>query len=322
MRSLFVMDPLDRINVRGDSTFVTMRECTDRGLPVWMCTPDGLYVRDGRARARAVAVRTTAAPPHFHVGEAVDLDLGDVDVVWMRKDPPFDMRYIFSTYLLDMAPPETLIVNAADGLKLFNEKMWVMARWPHLQPTTLLSNNAEQLRAFVEAQPDRAVLKPWDGNGGRGVLVTARGDRNLGSMIDILTNEGRDYVIAQRYLPEVVDGDKRILLFDGEPVGAMLRVPADRDHRANMHVGATVRATELSPRDREICGEIGPALKRWGMVFVGIDVIGGNLTEINVTSPTGIQEMNRLYGTRLEATLVDCVLSKLAVHRSTAKENR
>ena len=244
--------------------------------------------------------------------------------MWMRKDPPFDMRYIFSTYLLDMAPPETLVVNGAHGLKLFNEKMWVMARWPHLQPTTLLSNDAAQLRAFVEAQPDRAVLKPWDGNGGRGVLVTSRDDRNLGSMIELLSHEGRDYVIAQRYLPEVVHGDKRILIFDGEPVGAMLRVPQDKDHRANMHVGATVQATALSARDQQICDELGPSLRQWGMVFVGIDVIGEHLTEINVTSPTGIQEMNRLYGQRLEADLVDRVERKLAAHRDgprNGKEN-
>lgn len=320
MRSLFVMDPLDRIHVKGDSTFVTMRECTDRGYPVWMCTPDGLYVRDGRARARAVRVDTTAAAPHFHVREAVDIDLGEVDVVWMRKDPPFDMSYIFSTYLLDMVPADTLVVNGAAGLKLFNEKMWVMAQWPHLQPTTLLSNNAEQLRAFVEEQPERSVLKPWDGNGGRGVLITSKGDRNLGSMIDLLSREGRDYVIAQRYLPEVVKGDKRILLFDGQPVGAMLRVPAEKDHRANMHVGATVQASDLDARDEQICREIGPSLQKWGMVFVGIDVIGGNLTEINVTSPTGIQEMNRLYGGHLESDLVACVEQKLEAHRLSSKE--
>lgn len=319
MRSLFVMDPLDRIAVKGDSTYVTMRECTDRGYPVWMCTPDGLYVRDGRARARCVPVKTTAAPPHFHPGAPTDLDLGEVDVVWMRKDPPFDMRYIFSTYLLDMVPPETLVVNGAQGLKLFNEKLWVMARWPHLQPPTLLANDPAQLRAFVEAQPDRTVLKPWDGNGGRGVLVTSRDDRNLGSMIELLSHEGRDYVIAQRYLPEVVKGDKRILIFDGEPVGAMLRVPADKDHRANMHVGASVEACELGARDRQICDELGPSLREWGMVFVGIDVIGDHLTEVNVTSPTGIQEMNRLYGARLEADLVDRVERRLAASRS--KEN-
>jgi len=315
MRSLFVMDPLDRIHVDGDSTFVTMRECTDRGLPVHMCEPDGLFVENGRAHARCVSVRTTAEAPYFHVGEPESLDLGSFDVVWMRKDPPFDMRYIFTTYLLDMAPPETLVVNDPRGLKLFNEKLWVMKQWPELQPPTLLSNDQAKLRAFVEEQPGWSVLKPWDGNGGRGVLVTEKGDGNLRSMIELLTADGHDYIIAQRYVPEVVQGDKRILLFDGEPVGSMLRVPGEGDHRANMHVGATVQASELSASDRRICDALAPLLKQWGQVFVGIDVIGEMLTEINVTSPTGIQEMNRLYGLRLEATLVDTVQSMCQARR-------
>ena len=318
MRSLFVMDPLDRIHVEGDSTFVTMRECTERGWPVHMCTPRGLFVRDGRAHARCAPVRTTAAAPHFHVEPEGVHDLGDFDVVWMRKDPPFDMGYIFTTYLLDMAPPQTLVVNDPRGLKLFNEKLWVMKQWPELQPPTLLSNDMAQLRDFVEAQPGLAVLKPWDGNGGRGVLVTQEGDRNLSSMIELLTADGRDYIIAQGYVPEVAQGDKRILLFDGEPVGAMLRVPGVGDHRANMHVGAAVRPCELTASDRRICELLAPQLKQWGQIFVGIDVIGEVLTEINVTSPTGIQEMNRLYDTRLEAKLVDTVRSRCHALREGA----
>lgn len=315
MKSLFVMDPLDRIHVAGDSTYVAMRECSDRGHPVWYCTPDRLYARDGRARALATKVRTVAQAPWFHPGEEVDLDLGDVDVVWMRKDPPFDMRYIFSTYLLDMVPESTLVVNGAHGLKLFNEKMWVMAGWPHLQPPTLVSNDIQQLRRFVEEHDERVVLKPWDGNGGRGVVVIERGDRNLSSVIELLTTDGRDYVIAQHYIPGVERGDKRIILYDGEPVGAILRVPGPKDHRANMHVGAQVHPTELDARDREICEALAPALRKWGMVFVGIDVIDGWLTEINVTSPTGIREINRLYGLRLEGELVDRVERRLVEHR-------
>ncbi|MBX2799299.1 MAG: glutathione synthase [Myxococcales bacterium] len=312
MRSLFVMDPWDRIHVAGDSTYVTMRECSDRGFDVWACTPSGLYAQSGRARARATSVRTTADAPYFHLGAEEDLDLGDVDVVWMRKDPPFDMSYIFSTYLLDMAPPSTLVVNAPAGLKLFNEKMWVAAQWPELQPPTLVSNDVAQLKAFVRGRSERTVLKPWDGNGGRGVLVTESTDGNLASMVELLTKEGTDYVIAQGYIPEVVDGDKRILLFDGEVVGQMLRVPVQSDHRANMHVGADTRACELDAQDRRIVAAIAPKLREWGMVFVGIDVIGGYLTEINVTSPTGIREINRLAGKKLEADLVDCVQAKVA----------
>ncbi len=307
MRSLFVMDPLHTIQVRGDSTYVTMRACTDRGDEVHWCTPDQLWADSGQAFARCQPVRTTADAPYFHQGAAVELPLGAFDVVWMRKDPPFDMRYIFTTYLLDMAPPTTLVVNDPKGLKLFNEKMWVLQQWPELHPRTLVSNHIGRLRAFVEEGDQPIVIKPWDGNGGRGVLITGRGDRNLASMLEVLTREGNEYVIAQAYLPGVRDGDKRILLFDGEPVGAILRVPNDGDHRANMHAGGSVHATELDARDQRICAAIGPALKQHRQVLVGIDVIDGHLTEINVTSPTGLQEVNRLYGKTLEVDLVQTV---------------
>ncbi len=315
MRSLFVMDPLDRIVVGGDSTYVTMRECTDRGFDVFVCTPDQLYARDGQAFARANPVRTGATEPWFDVGEPTVIGLGDVDVVWMRKDPPFDMSYIFTTYLLDMAPPSTLVVNDPAGLKLFNEKMWVARRWPEFQPETLITNHVAQLEAHVRERDGLTVLKPWDGNGGRGVLVTHGGDRNLRSMIEVLTGEGQHYVIAQAFVPEVEQGDKRVLLFDGEPVGAMLRIPIGEDHRANMHVGARVEAVGLDERDRAICDALAPELRQHGQVFVGIDIIGGFLTEINVTSPTGIREINRLHGTRLESDLVDVVMAKAQARR-------
>ncbi len=311
MRSLFVMDPLDRLDVKGDSTYVTMRECSDRGFDVWMCTPDDLWARDGRTWSRATPVRTTEEAPFFHVSPNEERDLGSFDVVWMRKDPPFDMDYIFTTYLLEMAPPSTLVVNHPRGLKLFNEKMWVQQQWPELQPPTLITNEIARLRAFVREREGRTVLKPWDGNGGRGVLVTQGDDANLSSMIELLTQQGDHYVIAQAYVPEVTQGDKRILLFDGEPVAGLLRIPESSDHRANMHAGARVQSMSLSDQDREICDALAPALRQWGLLFVGIDIIGRYLTEINVTSPTGLREVNRLDGRKLEAELVDCVLAKL-----------
>jgi glutathione synthase len=243
----------------------------------------------------------------------VDVDLGDFDVVWMRKDPPFDMSYIFATYLLEMVPRHTLVVNDPVGLKRFNEKLWAM-QFPELHPPTLLSRCPRRLRAFVEGQPKGAVLKPWDGNGGRGVVVTHAGDRNLNSLIELVSDQGQTSVIAQAYLEAIAQGDKRILLLEGEPVAAILRVPPPGDHRGNIHVGARVEACELDARDREICATLGPHLKRHGMVFVGIDVIGGYLTEINVTSPTGFREVHRLTGRRLEAELVDGVLSLHARH--------
>ena len=315
MRSLFVMDPLERINVAGDSTYVTMREWSDRGWQAAYTTPDRLYGREGRARALCREVRTTREAPYFHVGEIQDVDLGDFDVVWMRKDPPFDMAYIFTTYLLDMVSPPTLVVNDPRSLKLYNEKMFVATRWPHLQPPTLITNDMAALKAFVRGREGRSVLKPWDGNGGRGVIVTEAGDRNLSSVVELLSGEGRHYVIAQAYIPEVEQGDKRILLFDGEVVGGMTRVPSSGDFRANMHAGGSVKAEDLSARDLEICAEIGPVLRQEGLVFVGIDVIGPYLTEINVTSPTGLQEMNRLYGKKLEADLVDRVVAKIEAER-------
>ena len=309
MKSLFVMDPLDRIQVAGDSTYVTMLECCTRGYEVAMCTPDDLFARGAQSYCRATPVRVTAKAPFFHPQDPQVCSLADYDVVWMRKDPPFHMGYIFTTYLLDMA--NTLVVNGAAGLKLFNEKLWALGEFGRFQPETLLSNRVADLRAFVESRQGKTVLKPWDGNGGRGVLITHAGDRNLSSMLEVLSNEGQDYVIAQAFVEAVEQGDKRILLFGGEPVGAINRIPQSADFRANMHAGAAVEACELTPRDVEICNALRPQLNKWDQLFVGIDIIGGYLTEINVTSPTGIREMNRLYGKKLEADLVDRVENKL-----------
>jgi glutathione synthase len=317
MKSVFVMDPLDRINVRGDSTYVVMREATRREQAVGWCTPSDLYVRDGRTYAVTTWGRVDDQAPYFHPERVQDVDLGEVDVIWMRKDPPFDMSYIFATYVLDLVPRSTLVVNAPAGLKLFNEKIWAM-HFARFQPSTLLDNDKKRLRAFIAEQEHGAVLKPWDGNGGRGVVVTHKGDRNLPSLLELLTRDGQDFVIAQAYLPGVVSGDKRILLFDGDPVGAVLRVPGAADHRANLHVGALASPTTLDARDQEICAVLGPELKRHGQVFVGIDVIAGMLTEINVTSPTGLREVEALYGTRLEGDLLDRVALRLAALRASS----
>lgn len=315
MRHLFVMDPLDRINVLGDSTYVTMRECCDRGQGVWMCTPSRLFSLDGDPRAMATPVKVVADAPHFLTQPELEIPLSAFDVVWMRKDPPFDMTYIFTTYLLDMT--DTLVVNDPRGLKLFNEKLWVQQGWPQHQPGTLISNDIGRILSFVRSDEHPTVLKPWDGNGGRGVLVTSPDDRNLRSMVEMLTHDGRDYLIAQRYLPGVVHGDKRVLLFGGEIVGVINRIPTQGDHRANMHAGATVARTELTEAELAVCHDLAPSLREHGQIFVGIDLIDAKLTEINVTSPTGIQEVNRLYGRKLEAQLVDCVLEELERHGDT-----
>jgi glutathione synthase len=316
MKSLFVMDPLDRINVAGDSTYVTMRESCDRGYPCWYCVPERMFAVDGVPMGRVTPVKVIAAPPHFVTGSEEERPLGDFDVVWMRKDPPYDMSYVLATWVLDLVPRPTIVVNDPGGLKLYNEKLFAM-RFAKFHPHSLLSRDMKQIRAFVDTLPDRAVLKPWNGNGGRGVVVTSKSDRNLGALLEILTNEGRDYLIAQQYVPGISKGDKRVLLFEGDAVAGILRVPSDKDHRGNMHVGARVEPCDLSPRDMEICKAIGPDLRRAGLVFVGIDIIDGYLTEINVTSPTGIQEANRLYDLKLEKDLVDRVERRVAEARAT-----
>lgn len=308
MRVLFVMDPLASLNLAGDSTYMLMKEATARGWPASWCTPDQLYAVDGVAWGRVQPVETGAA---FSTGDWEERPLADFDLVWMRKDPPFDMHYIFTTYLLEMVPPTTLVLNRPAAIRSHNEKLFA-ASFSGLTPPTLLSKDIARLAAFVEAQPARAVLKPWDGNGGRGVLVTQKGDPNLRSMIELLTGDGRHAILAQRHVPAIVEGDKRIILVDGEPVGAILRVPSAKDHRGNMHAGARVEKTTLSEREAEICARIGPVLRREGLVFVGIDVIGGWLTEINVTSPTGIQEINRLDGVKIEALVLDACARRAA----------
>lgn len=314
-KTLFVMDPLDRINVSGDSTYMMMLEARRRGWRCWCCTPGDLFAREGAAWARAAHVEVQARPPHFLPAPSEDRPLGAFDVVWMRKDPPFDIDYIFTTYLLELAPQGTLVLNTPASLRSANEKMFAQ-QWPGLGPPTLVTSSPRQALRFAAEAPDRVVLKPWDGNGGRGVLVSRHGDPNLPSMLELLTGEGRRYLLVQHYVPEIATtGDKRIILVEGRPVGWMARVPQAGDHRGNMHVGARVSACELTARDREICDAIGPRLVEMGLVFTGIDVIGPYLTEINVTSPTGIQEINRLLGTRIERTLADAVLARLETLR-------
>ncbi|GDX81343.1 glutathione synthetase [Deltaproteobacteria bacterium] len=307
MRSLFVMDPLDTLDLTGDSTFALMCASTTRGWDVWWCHPNDMWGQAGRAFARAQRVVTTEAG--FDRLEWAEVSLAEFQFVWMRKDPPFDMTYIFTTYLLDLVPKSTLVLNEPAGIRSRNEKLFAAA-FTDLTPPTLISRDLNRILAFAQSLPDRVVLKPWDGNGGRGVLVSRAGDPNLRSMIEVLTDQGRGYILAQRYLPEIVAGDKRIILIDGEPAGAVLRVPGAADHRGNLHVGATAHATTLTEREREICARIGPILRAEGLLFVGIDVIGGWLTEINVTSPTGIHQINRFDGVKLEERLLDAAVAR------------
>ncbi len=312
MKHLFVMDPVETIRIDRDSTFALMCEAERRGHTVAIAHVEDLWVDGGEAFARAKWSRFQRIQgAHVIGGEPVEVSLDGFDVIWMRKDPPFHMGYIFNTYVLDLAVARgRLVVNAPAGLRNMNEKAWAM-RFPALTPRSLVTQSMPRLRAFAEAH-GHVVIKPLDGNGGEGVFVVRRDDPNIGVIIEAVTQHGQRKVLSQTYVPEIREGDKRIILVDGEPVGAILRVPQGVDHRGNIHVGAKVVRAELTERDREICDAIGPALREAGQVFVGIDVIGRYLTEVNVTSPTGIHEINAFEGISVEAMVVDAVERRLA----------
>ena len=303
MKTLYVMDPIESLHIEGDSTYMMMLEANRRGWSTFWCTPKDLFALGGRAFAKVQAVVVSNVEPFFIQEDPDDMCLSDFDVVWMRKDPPFDMDYIFSTYMLDLVTKNTLVLNDPRSIRNFNEKMYAL-HFAQYSPETLVTREIVRAKEWSKNH-SKVVIKPWDGNGGRGVLVTAHDDPNFGSMLEILTENQTQYILVQEYLPEIVEGDKRIILIDGEPVGQMLRVPQKGDHRGNMHVGARVEACELTEREQEICRVLGPELRKHGLLFVGIDTIGDKMTEINVTSPTGIQEINRLMGVQLEVVLTD-----------------
>jgi glutathione synthase len=305
------MDPIASVRIDKDSTFALMCEAQARGHEVFYALVPDLYMRGGDVRVvarRAVLERVQGS--HATLSEARDLSLDEVDIAWMRKDPPFHMGYIFNTYLLDLAERRgTLVLNRPEGLRTMNEKAWAM-RFPEFVPNSLITQEIARIRAFCD-ELGAIVVKPLDGNGGEGVFIVRRDDPNIGVILEASTQHGQRKVLAQRYLPEAREGDKRIILVEGEPVGAVLRVPQGVDHRGNIHVGARVEKTAISPREYEICAAIGPALAAAGQVFVGIDVIGGHLTEVNVTSPTGIHEINAFDGLRVERLIIDAALRRL-----------
>ena len=306
------MDPLGSLHLEGDSTYMMMLEANRRGWPTYWCTPKDLFAIGGQSYARATHVKVSDTEPCFDESEPQDISLGTFDVIWMRKDPPFNMDYIFSTYLLDLVPPSTLVLNDPRAIRNFNEKMYAL-HFAEYSPQTLVTRELSRAKAWAKDYT-KVVIKPWDGNGGRGVLVTAHDDPNFSSMLEILTENEEQYILVQEYLPEILDGDKRIILIGGKPVGQMLRIPQKGDHRGNMHVGATVAACELEPRDREICQKIAPTLVDMGLIFVGIDIIGEYLTEINVTSPTGIQEINPMMNIQIEKIITNCIEKEYRNH--------
>jgi glutathione synthase len=321
LRVAVQMDPIDTININGDSTFALMLEAQARGHALfhyevrnmWLC--EGVKQQSSRreerlfARVRPVTVQRVQGA-HHHFGDAVVADLSTMDVVLMRQDPPFDMAYITATHLLEHIHPGTLVVNDPAAVRNAPEKLLV-THFPDLMPPTMISWDLESMRAF-RAEHQDIIVKPLFGNGGAGVFRIKPDDENLASLIEMHFARSREPLMFQRYEPAVRQGDKRIILVDGEPVGVVNRVPAQGEARSNMHVGGRPEKCTLTARDREICAAIGPMLREQGMIFVGIDVIGDWLTEINVTSPTGLQEIDRFDGINTAGMIWDRIEAKRA----------
>jgi glutathione synthase len=305
------MDPIERINIRGDSTFALLLEAQQRGHAISYYTPDKLALIGNRvfATVRPLKVRDQQGD-HFSLGEPKRVELGEFDVVLLRQDPPFDLAYITTTHLLERVHSKTLVVNDPAQVRNAPEKMFVM-EFPDLMPPTLITRELAEIKAF-RAEHGDIVMKPLYGKGGEAVFRLAKEDLNFGSLYDLFTVTFREQWVVQKFLPAVKDGDKRIILVDGEFAGAVNRVPAPDDLRSNMVRGGTPKETELSQREREICARIGPSLRERGLLFVGIDVIDGYLTEINVTSPTGIRAVKNLGGPDVAAMIWNKIEAKRA----------
>jgi len=288
----FQMDPIEPIDIAADSTFRLAEEAQARGHELFYYTPDHLAYQEGRLTATGWPLRVQrVAGNHAILGPKTEVDLADFDVVWLRQDPPFDMHYITTTHLLDRVHPDTLVVNDPFWVRNYPEKLLVLD-FPDLIPPTTIARDLATIKAFKARHGD-VILKPLYGNGGAGVFRLDAQDRNLSSLHELFTSFSREPLIVQKFLPAVSQGDKRVILIDGHPVGAINRIPAKGETRSNMHVGGRPEKVDLTERDLEICARIGPILREKGQIFVGIDVIGDYLTEINVTSPTGIQELER-----------------------------
>ncbi len=303
------MDPIERIKIAGDSTFALLLEAQRRSYRLSYYTPDKLSLSEGRlyASVQALEVRDKAGD-HFTLGEAKRTDLSSFDVILLRQDPPFDMHYITTTHLLEKLDPKTIIVNNPRSVRNAPEKMFVM-EFGDLMPPTLITRDLDEIKAFRAVHTD-IVMKPLYGKGGESVFRVAPGDLNFGSLYDLFSVTFREAWVVQKFLPEVKDGDKRIILVDGEFAGAVNRVPAEGDLRSNMVRGGSPKKTDLSAREREICDRLGPELKKRGLLFTGIDVIAGWLTEINVTSPTGTRAIKNLGGPDVAAMIWDAIEKK------------
>ncbi|NRB17537.1 MAG: glutathione synthase [Rhodobacteraceae bacterium] len=310
MKIAFQMDPIGDVDINGDSSFRLAEEAQARGHTLFYYSPDQLAYQEGRitARGQDMTVQRVAGDPAI-LGPQREVDLADFDVIWLRQDPPFDMHYITATHLLDRLKGQVLVVNDPFWVRNYPEKLLVLD-FPELTPPTTIAHDLDTIKAFKAKHGD-VILKPLYGNGGAGVFRLDVHDRNLTSLHELFMSFSREPLIVQKFLPDVSNGDKRIILVDGKPVGAINRVPAKGETRSNMHVGGRPEKIGLTDRDLEICAAIGPLLKERGQVFVGIDVIGDYLTEINVTSPTGIQELERFDGVNIAEKIWQAIEAKL-----------
>ncbi|MEQ9619519.1 MAG: glutathione synthase [Deltaproteobacteria bacterium] len=306
LRMAFVMDPVGTINTEKDTTFVLMLEAQARGHEVWYLELKDIFVKNARAFGNATELTLKRGQNYYKLGATGTVEMESFDAVWMRKDPPFNQDYIYATYILSLIDEKkTKVINEPRGIRESNEKLYTLY-FPEWIPESLVTKDLTQLSTFLAEVGGEIVVKPLDGHGGEGVFYVREGDRNANVILETVTDFGKRYVLAQKFIEKVSEGDKRIILLNGEPLGAVLRVPkGGGEFRCNFHSGGSAAKSDLTERDIEICEALGPKLREDGLYFVGIDVIGGYITEINTTSPTGVQEINRLNGVKLEAEVID-----------------
>ena len=305
LKMLFVMDPIGSINIKKDTTFVIMLEAQARGHEVYYSELKDLFIKDAKGCSSATELKLKRADDYFKLGKTSIYELDQFDVIWMRKDPPFNMDYIYATYILDMVDSnESKVINSPKGIRESNEKLYSL-HFKDFIPSTLVSKDITQIKEFLFEVGGKIVVKPLDGYGGEGIFYVKEGDFNSTTILESITNYGSTYIMAQKFIGKVSEGDKRIILLNGDPIGAVLRVAAKGEFRSNFHSGGHPEKTEITERDIDICNAIGPRLIQDNLYFVGIDVVGGYLTEVNTTSPTCVQEINHFSNTKLEEQIVD-----------------
>jgi glutathione synthase len=306
LKMAFVMDPIGTVNIEKDTTFVLMLEAQARGHEVWYLELKDLFVKEDEAFGNATRISLEKSESFYKLGETKTMPLDRFDAIWMRKDPPVNNDFLYATYILSLLDEKrTKVLNNPTGIRESNEKLYSLF-FPEVIPQSIVTKNISQLEEFLTEAGGEIVVKPLDGHGGEGIFYVREGDRNANVILESITKFGTEYVIAQKFIEKVSEGDKRIIVLNGEPLGAVLRIPKPGgEFRSNFHSGGSPSQSDLTGRDIEICNTIAPRLRKDGLYFVGIDVIGGYVTEINTTSPTGVQEINTLNGVKLETRVIE-----------------